>query len=57
MSPFFFLLVAEIFTKLLKKAESLNMVSGFKVGHELHVSHLQFADDTLVFSDAKEEQV
>ncbi|XP_026437521.1 uncharacterized protein LOC113335720 [Papaver somniferum] len=52
MSPFPFLLVAEIFTKLLKRDAQLNMITSFQVGDSLQVSHLQFADDTLVFLDA-----
>ncbi|XP_026383660.1 uncharacterized protein LOC113279172 [Papaver somniferum] len=55
LSPFLFILVAEIFTKLMKNAVHLNMISGFSV-NSIKVSHLQFADDTLVFLDAKEEE-
>ncbi|XP_026378527.1 uncharacterized protein LOC113272964 [Papaver somniferum] len=33
------------------------MLSGFKALPELNVSHLQFVGDTLIFIDAKEEEV
>jgi hypothetical protein len=50
LSPFLFLLVAEGFNVLMSKAVSDREFVGYGVGRdeELTISHLQFADDTLV---------
>ncbi|XP_026433063.1 uncharacterized protein LOC113330469 [Papaver somniferum] len=53
--PFLFILVAEVFSKLMKNAVQLQIISGFSI-NSIQVSHLQFVDDTLVFLDAKEEE-
>ncbi|KAL5569671.1 hypothetical protein UlMin_026246, partial [Ulmus minor] len=48
LSPFLFILVADILGRMMDKAVSIGEVKGFKVGREeVVVSHLQFADDTL----------
>ncbi|XP_026440734.1 uncharacterized protein LOC113339717 [Papaver somniferum] len=54
LSPFLFIVV-EIFSKLMKNAVQLNMISGFSI-NSIQVSHLQYAYDTLVFLDAKEKE-
>lgn len=51
LSPFLFLIVAEGLNILWKKIVDGGYLSGYKVG-ELEISHLQFADDTLI-SDEK----
>ncbi|XP_026399477.1 uncharacterized protein LOC113295353 [Papaver somniferum] len=43
LSHLLFILVAEIFSKLMKNAVQLNMISGFSVS-SIQVSHLQYAD-------------
>jgi hypothetical protein len=49
LAPFLFLLVAEGLCGLMKKAVETNRFRGFKVGSNgVIVSHLQYADDTLV---------
>ena len=48
LAPFLFLLVAEGFSGLMRKAVELNLFEGFSMGgNSLEVSHLQYADDTL----------
>ncbi|KAL5545070.1 hypothetical protein UlMin_008854 [Ulmus minor] len=48
LSPFLFILVADILVRMTDKAIRIGEVKGFKVGREeVVVSHLQFADDTL----------
>ncbi|KAL5574996.1 hypothetical protein UlMin_016695 [Ulmus minor] len=52
LSPFLFILVADILGRMMDKAVSIGEVKGFKVGREeVVVSHLQFADDTLFLLD------
>ncbi|GLU15614.1 hypothetical protein SLE2022_320890 [Rubroshorea leprosula] len=58
LSPFLFLLVAEGLNGLIMKAVSKGLLEGIKVGKgELSISHLQFADDTLIMGEAKEENI
>ena len=40
------------------RAEERNVLEGFRVGrNRTRVSHLQFADDTIFFSSAREEDM
>ena len=56
LSPFLFVLVAKILNKLLFKALNLGFIESIKGGREgLDLSHLQFADDTILFCLAKTE--
>lgn len=58
LSPFLYLLVAEVFNKLMFKAKAGGCLKGFYVKENgMEISHLQFADDTIVFLDAKVEEV
>ena len=47
----------EALSRMMSKAVEHGLLSGFQVGsmdsHLVRVSHLLFADDTLIFSDAK----
>ena len=53
LSPFLFTLVADVFSRLIDKAKVCNVIRGFSVGRDkVEVSHLQFADDTLLFMEA-----
>ena len=57
LSPFLFLLVADGLSALLKDAEEKGEYTPLKVCQRAPgVSHLLFADDTLLFFNAKEEQ-
>ncbi|RVW14714.1 LINE-1 retrotransposable element ORF2 protein [Vitis vinifera] len=58
LSPFLFTLVADVLSKMLLRAEERNLLEGFKVGrNRTRVSHLQFADGTIFFSNTKEEDL
>ena len=58
LSPFLFTLVADILSRVLVRAEERNLLEGFKVGrNSTRVSHLQFADDTIFFSNTSEEDL
>ena len=40
------------------KVENQNLIRGFKVARSApSISHLQFADDTLIFREANEDQI
>lgn len=50
LSPFFFLVVAEAFGALISKAFQGGLMEGFMMGENgMTISHLQFANDILVF--------
>ncbi|KAJ9709801.1 hypothetical protein PVL29_001319 [Vitis rotundifolia] len=58
LSPFLFTLVADVLSRFLLRAEERNMLEGFRVGrNRTRVSHLQFADDTIFFSNSREEEL
>jgi hypothetical protein len=50
LSPFLFLLAAEGFDVLMKASVSTNLFNAYGVGaqREVKISHLQFADDTII---------
>lgn len=57
LSPYLFLLMMEILSILLQKAENLGWIRGLKCGRnqgeELTVSHILYADDTLVLCEVE----
>ena len=61
LSPLLFVLVMEAVSRKLDKAVHEGCLSGFNagasVGRSLMVSHLLFADDTLIFCDANIDQM
>ncbi|WMV29386.1 hypothetical protein MTR67_022771, partial [Solanum verrucosum] len=61
LSPFLFILAMEGLGKMLQKACQLQWIEGFKVGsptgNNVTVSHLLYADDTLLFCGADRSQV
>jgi hypothetical protein len=61
LSPFLFVLVMEAFSKMLGAFTSRGLILGFSVGSSeqdrVIVSHLLFADDTLVFCGANACQI
>ncbi|GMI90398.1 hypothetical protein HRI_002709100 [Hibiscus trionum] len=58
LSPLLFNLVGEALSGYIRKAEDLNLLAGVKIGRsEIKVSHIQFADDLIMFMDAEEKFV
>lgn len=58
ISPFLFVLCAEGLSTLLRDAESKKLIHGVKIGRRVQpISHLFFADDSLLFVRATEEEV
>ena len=61
LSPLLFLLLMEVLSRLLKKTEECNLIRGFHVGSMnsvgVSISHLLFANDTILFCDVEVEQV
>ena len=56
-----FLLIMEVLSRILKKIEEGGLIQGFCVGPinstGIHISHLLFVDDTILFYDASKEQI
>ena len=61
LSPMLFLIVMEVLSRMLRRVEGAGLFHGFKVesrrGGGESVSHLLFADDTILFCDANVEQI
>ena len=47
LSPYLFILCAEMFSNLLLQAESQQLIHGLKFSKDLSITHLLFADDSL----------
>ena len=61
LSPMLFLILMEVFSRMLRRVEGAGLIRGFKIkgrrdGGE-SVSHLLFANDTILFCDADVEQI
>ncbi|WMV25457.1 hypothetical protein MTR67_018842 [Solanum verrucosum] len=61
ISPFLFILAMEGLSKMIQKASSLHWIEPIKIGRDptsqANVSHLLYADDTLIFCGAERSQV
>ena len=61
LSPMLFFILMEVFSRMLRRVEGAGLISGFKVkgrrGGGECVSHLLFANDTILFCDANVEQI
>ena len=61
LSPLVFLLIMEVLSWMLKRVESEGLIQGFSArGNStagLCISHLLYADDTILFCDAKLDQL
>lgn len=57
ISPFLFVICAEGFSELLRDAENRKLIHGVKIGRNVSpISHLFFADDTLLFTRATDTE-
>ena len=53
LSPFHFILVVEVLSRILYTASSRGIFRGLSLGKdEVHISHLQFTDDALIMCEA-----
>jgi hypothetical protein len=61
LSPLLFVVVMEVFSRMMNVAVERELLPGFSVGSRpseaMKVSHLLFADDTLIFCEPKVEQI
>ena len=53
LSPFLYIIGADVLSRLLQRAKTLGSLKGIKISSNCpQISHLQFADDLLIFSKA-----
>ena len=61
LSPLLFFLIMKVLSRILKKTEEGGFIQGFHVGlinpTGIRISHLLFANDTILFCDASREQI
>ena len=56
LSPFLFVLIVEALDRLIKKATSMSLWNGLEISKGgFKLTHLQYADDTLIFCEANTE--
>lgn len=55
LSPLIFNLVVETLHLLLQKAEEIGLIKGVSMGNGRTLTHLQFADDVIIFIDNSNE--
>lgn len=57
LSPFLFIMMSDVLSKMITKSEGM-YIPRFTIGKgSCSISHLQFADDTMIFCDADERQL
>jgi hypothetical protein len=59
LSPRLFLVIMEVLSRMLRRTEEGGFIWGFQAGRtdRLCVTHLLYADDTIIFCDANSEQL
>ncbi|KAL4299959.1 hypothetical protein AHAS_Ahas17G0153000 [Arachis hypogaea] len=58
LSPYLFIMAAEVFTILMNEAQQKNLISGIKLAPTVPpITHLLFTDDCNIFAEVKEEEV
>lgn len=49
LSPLLFIMVTQVLHELIQQAVRLGLLKGVQIGETLSITHLQFADDTIIF--------
>ena len=59
LSPLLFLVIMEVLSRMLRRTEEGGFIRGYRAGrtNEVCISHLLYADDTIIFCDAEHEQL
>ena len=61
LSPFLFIIATEVLNNMLNITKITGRIQGFEVskvaGNSVEITHLQYADDTLIFCGAEKEQL
>lgn len=52
LSPYLFIMCAEVFSSLMLHAEEQNLIHGLRFGSTITISHLLFTDESLIFMRA-----
>ncbi|WOL00594.1 hypothetical protein Cni_G09307 [Canna indica] len=57
LSPYLFLLVADVFSRLLQNANSCGLIKGIRIGNDKESLNLEFMDDFMVFTRGEESDI
>jgi hypothetical protein len=57
LSPYLFILCADVFSGLITKSQNLSLINGIVIAHDApKISHLFFADDSIIFCKASKDE-